>query len=151
MKFENLKNAPDHVFRRITGIKRSTFKVMVNLLSQALLIKKARGGRPYKLSIENILLMTLEYLPEYRTYATIGISYGLSESNTYKAIIWAESVLAASKEFRLPGKKALLNTDMELEVILIDATESRIQRPKKTAEVLLWKEKTALSKNSGCC
>jgi hypothetical protein len=31
----------------------------------------------------------------------------------------------------LPGKKALLKSNVEFEVILIDATETPIERPKK--------------------
>jgi hypothetical protein len=31
----------------------------------------------------------------------------------------------------LPGRKALLKSDVEYEVVLIDATESPIERPKK--------------------
>ncbi len=76
--------------------------------------------------------MTLEYLREYRTYAHIGASYALSESNVFANIRWIENVLIRSKEFRLPGKKALLtNDDDEIEIILIDTTKSPIERPKK--------------------
>ena len=75
--------------------------------------------------------MTLEYLREYRTYAHIAISYGVSERSAFQTIRRVENVLIKSKEFRLPGKKALLKTDHEFEVILIDATESPIERPKK--------------------
>ena len=42
-----------------------------------------------------------------------------------------EDVLIKSGAFSLPGKKALLETDNEFEVILIDAAESPIERPKK--------------------
>jgi hypothetical protein len=72
-----------------------------------------------------------EYLREYRTYLHIAGSYGLSESNTYETIKWIENTLIKSKEFSLPGKKALLKSEHEFEVILIDATETLIQRPKK--------------------
>jgi hypothetical protein len=34
--------------------------------------------------------------------------------------------------FSLPGRKALLKSDMEYEVVLIDATESPVERPKKS-------------------
>ena len=40
-----------------------------------------------------MLLMTMEYLREYRTYAHIGMSYGISESNTYYAIRWIEDTI----------------------------------------------------------
>jgi hypothetical protein len=93
--------------------------------------KKIKGGRSNKLSMENRLLMALEYLREYRTYAHIAASYGIAESNVYKNIRWIENVLIKCDEFKLPGKKALLKTDHEFEVILIDASESPIERPKK--------------------
>ncbi len=44
--------------------------------------------------MEDRLLMTLEYLREYRTYAHIAASYGLSESNTYENIRWIEDTLS---------------------------------------------------------
>ena len=106
---------------------------MVKVVIEAEKEKKAKGGRPNKLSIENRVLMMLEYLREYRTYAHIGASYGLSESNVFTNIRWIEDVLVKRKEFRLPGRKALLKSDNELEVMLIDATETPIERPKKNS------------------
>src|ERR1700733_10534505 len=75
--------------------------------------------------------MTLEYLREYRTYFHLGQSYGLSESACYRNCKWVENTLITSKAFSLPGKKALLKSDPEFEVILIDATESPIEGQKK--------------------
>ena len=134
MKYENLKLASDQQFRRVTGVKRKTFTKMIELLEVAEKKKKAKGGRPNKLSIETRLLMAFEYLREYRTYLHIAISYGLAESNTFEAIKWVENTLVKSKEFRLPGKRALLESDNESETILIDATETPIERPKKNSE-----------------
>jgi hypothetical protein len=131
MKWESLQIANDKLFRRIVGVKRKTFNRMVELLTEAQKQKKARGGRPNKLSIPERLLMTLEYLREYRTYAHIGMSYGLGESNTYTTVKWVENVLIKSGEFRLPGKKELIKTDNTIEAVLIDATESPVERPKK--------------------
>ena len=133
MKFENLINLSGQQFRRITGVKRSTLDKMVEIVSAADKIKKAKGGRPNRLTIENRILMTLEYLREYRTYLHIAASYGISESNTFENIRWIENILIKSKEFSLPGKKALLKSDHEFEIVLVDATESPIERPKKNS------------------
>ncbi len=133
MKYEKLKISSEKNFRRVTGVKRKTFEVLVSILKEAQKIKKAKGGRPNKLSIEEMLLMTLEYIREYRTYLHIATSYGIAESNAFEAIRWVENTLIQSKEFRLPGRKALLKSDNEFEVILIDATESPIERPKKNS------------------
>jgi len=131
MKYKNLQRLSDGQFRRITGVKRKTFEKMQGIIEAAHIKKKARGGRPNKLSIPEMLLMTLEYLREYRTYACIAVSYGLSESNAFTTIRWVEDILIKSKEFNLPGRKALLKSDHEFEVILIDTTETPIERPKK--------------------
>jgi hypothetical protein len=131
MKYNNLKISSDKDFRRVTGVKRQTFYAMLEILKTAHQLKKSKGGRPNKLSIEDMLLMGLEYLREYRTYISISRSYGISESNTFETIKWVENTLIKDGKFSLPGKKALLKSDMEYEVILIDATESPIQRPKK--------------------
>lgn len=131
MKFENVKKLSEKQFRRITGIKRKTFETMLETMQEADKIKKAKGGRPNSLTVENRILMALEYLREYRTYAHIAASYGVSESSAFQTIRRVEEVLVKSKDFRLPGKKALLKSDHEFEIVLIDVTESPIERPKK--------------------
>lgn len=131
MKFEQIKEESLDGFRRLTGIKRPTFDVMIRILSDAEAALKSQGGKPNKLSIEDRLLMTLEYLREYRTYFHISRSYGISESSCYRNIRWVEDTLVKDGQFSLPGRKALLKSDVEYEVVLIDATESPIERPKK--------------------
>ncbi len=131
MKFANLQNTNDKNFRRVTGVKRSTFTKMVEVITLAERVKKAKGGRPNSLSVEDRILMALEYLREYRTYLHIATSYGLSESAAFQCIRWIENTFISNKEFRLPGKKALLKSDHEFEVILMDVAESPIERPKK--------------------
>ncbi len=43
-----------------------------------------------------------------------------------------EDTLIRDGTFPLPGRKALLKSDAEYEVILVDATQSPIERPKKS-------------------
>ena len=118
-------------FRRLTGVQKETFIQMITILKEAEKQRMSQGGKPPRLAIENRLLMTLEYLREYRTYFHLGQSYGISESACYRNCRWIENALIKSKIFSLPGKKALLKSDTEFEVILVDATESPIERPKK--------------------
>lgn len=131
MKYEQVKILSDEQFRRLTGVKRVTFDRMIKILEEADKKKKAKGGRRNKLSMENQLLMALEYIREYRTYFHVSQSYGISESSCYKGIKWIEDTLIKHPDFALPGRKALLKSDMEYEVVLIDATETPIERPKK--------------------
>ncbi len=105
---------------------------MVEILEVEDKRKKARSGRKSKLCIEDRLLMALEYIREYRTYFHIGQSYGMSESNSFKIIRWVEDILIKHPDFALPGKKELLKSDVEYEVLVIDGTETPVERPKKS-------------------
>jgi hypothetical protein len=131
MKYEQIKEYSDKQFRRITGIKHATFETMLNILEAAHKEKHKRRGRKPKLSIENRLLAALEYWREYRTFAHIAASYGISESSMHTSIRWIEDVLIKDGTFSLPGKKALLKGGTEYEVILVDATETPVERPKR--------------------
>jgi hypothetical protein len=130
-KYETVSKLSFCDFKRLTGVQKSTFIEMISVVKEAENKKTSRRGKPSHLSIEDKLLMTLEYLREYRTYFHLGQSYGLSESACYRNCKWIEDILIKSKEFSLPGRKALLRSDTGFEVILIDATETPIERPKK--------------------
>jgi len=135
MRYNNLLGLEEEKFRRLTGVKRATFEKMVWILKEADQKKKMKGGRRNKLSLEDQLLMSLEYIREYRTYFHIGQNYGISESSAYKAVKWVEDTLIKHPDFSLPGRKALLKSEMEYEVMLIDATETPIERPKKDKSI----------------
>ena len=137
MKFETVKELDDEKFRRLAGVKRTTFGRMVLILEQSNKDKKIHGGRKNKLSVENMLLMTLEYIREYRTYFHISQSYGVSESTAYKTVRWIEDTLIKHSDFALPGRKALLKSDVDYDVVLIDATETPIERPKKSKSTFI--------------
>lgn len=136
MKYPQIQGLEDEKFRRLTGVKRSTFEKMLSILKDANIKKKAQGGRKNKLCIEDQLLMSLEYIREYRTYFHTSQSYGVSESSAYKTIKWVEDTLIKHPDFSLPGRKALLKSDMDYEVVLIDATETPIERPKKDRNII---------------
>lgn len=121
---------------------------MVAVMQQAK--QQLKPGRPSKLGIEDQVLMTLEYLREYRTYFHIAQSWRIYESTAYRIIRTVEDTLIASGKFRLPGKKKLLEPNHEaasfggkdssrkclIKIVVVDVTESPIERPKKTETVL---------------
>lgn len=76
--------------------------------------------------------MTLEYLREYRTYFHIGKTWGVYESTAFRIIQKIENILMKSGVFSLPGKKKLIDSDRQLKTVVIDVTESPIERPKKS-------------------
>ena len=135
MKYHLIFRYEDEKFRRITCIKPTTFAKMVEILREAYEAKHKRRGRKPKLSIEDMLLASLEYWREYRTYAHIAASYGVHESSLFRIVKWVENTLIADGTFSLPGKKALLDTEAEYDVVLLDATESPVERPKKDSNI----------------
>ena len=128
-----LSQLDDEQFRRLTGVKRETFRAMLRILRTAHRRKKARGGAPNKLSVRMMLLLTLEYLREYRTQFHIAAAYGVGERTAGRVIRWVEDTLVKDGTFSLPGRKELLKSDTAVEVVLIDATETPAQRPKKNS------------------
>ena len=134
-KYKNLNKLNDKSFKRIIGVKRETYKVMLEEFKKYEKDRKKHhgiGGRKPKLCEEDKLLFMLEYYREYRTLAHMGFDYGVSEAVGSKLVKEVESVLIKSGKFSLPSKRALYANDIELDFILIDVTEMPIQRPKKS-------------------
>ncbi len=86
-KFEKIN---EENFKRIVGVKRSTFEVMVNEYKKAEEERKKghkKGGRKPKLSKEDRVLFMLEYYREYRTLYYMGLDYGISEGQASKEVV----------------------------------------------------------------
>lgn len=141
MFWEKISTHPAVKFKRLTGVELKTFKLMVKEVKTHDAKKVQKKGnarsRPYQLSVENQILMLLMYYREYRTQFHIGETYGLHESNVGKNIRRIENILKKCKQFSLPGKAKLSGTNHQFEVILIDATESPIERPKKNSTYII--------------
>lgn len=129
MGTDSLSRLSDEQFRRLTGLKRPLFQKMIQTLHASQRYRK--GGNRRRLSLEACLLMTLEYWREYRTQFHIAHSYGVDEATVNRTIRWVEDTLIKSGEFSLPGRKALHKSELEWSVIVVDATETPIERPKK--------------------
>jgi len=134
-KVDKFEKVNEENFKRLVGVKRSTFKVMVEMYRKAEKERKKGhkiGGRKPKLCEEDRVLFMLEYYREYRTLYHMGIDYGISEGQASKVVRDVESVFIKSGKFSLPSKRVLYEADSPIEFIFIDATESPIQRPKKS-------------------
>ena len=118
--------------KRLSGVKPALFQEMVEVLKHELPKPRQRGGQP-KLSIENQLLIALEYWREYRTYFHIGQSWGVHESTVCRIVHRVEDKLIKSNKFSLPGRKTLVSTEVEWQVVVVDVGESPIERPQKNS------------------
>lgn len=142
MRYEQVQQYPRAQFKRLCGVMPETFEWMLETLQRAQKRKKL-PGRPSKLSVENQLLLTLQYWREYRTYFHIAAAWGIHESSAYRVVRKVENQLMASGRFRLLGKKSLTDPDQDFDVVIVDVTETPIERPKKNKSFT-----TAASKDS---
>jgi hypothetical protein len=85
MRYEQVKHLKPAEFKRFWGVKLETFEKMVEIVSLHSQQKK-KTGRPGKVSLEDQVLMTLEYWREYRTYFHIGQAWGVTESTACRII-----------------------------------------------------------------
>jgi hypothetical protein len=88
------------------------------------------GAKP-KLDLGDRILVALEYWREYRTYFHISTNWGISESTICRIVPWVEERLMQTGCFRLSGKQQLVRGFGTPSVVIIDVTETRIERPKR--------------------
>ena len=135
MLWKEVQQIRGEQFQRLTGVKKSTFQKMVEVLEQSQLARRkhASRGRPPKLSVEDQVLMMLMYYREYRTFFHIGLTYGISEVQCWRIVTTTEKILLQSKVFRLPGKKQLHQSEVQWHTVVMDVSEHPIERPKKNS------------------
>src|SRR5215216_1299993 len=132
MSYERIKDLRPTDFKRYCGVEPETFRRMVELVSKRLTKTRRKSGRPPKLSVEDQVLLTLEYWREYRTLFHLATSWGLHESNVCRIIRRVEDILTKSRAFKLPGKKKLQLADHRIGFVVVDVAETPVERPKKS-------------------
>lgn len=142
MAYSELQQLSDGEFKRLCGVGRQTFAEMVEVLSPHLIRRGRRGGQA-KLSVEDQLLVTLEYWREYRSQFHIGVSWGVHETTVGRIVSQVENLLIKCGKFRLPSQRQLYQPGWEWQVMVVDAGEIEIERPKKNRNT-----STVASKNA---
>lgn len=125
MRFIQVSQYGEQQFYRLTGVKREVFDLMVEVVLAA----RSRRGRPTTLSVQDQLLLTLCYWREYRSQFHVASSFGVSEATVCRTVKKIEHALLKDKRFHVPGKKVLQDSSLDLAVIVVDASEQRVERP----------------------
>ena len=140
---DKLLGQNDAGFKRYTGIHKATFNGMLEAMQQYE-AAKTKSGRPSTLSLEEQIVLSLTYWREYRTLYHISMDFGIHESSASRIIRKVEDILMDSGKFELPKKlPSRVDDDINWSVVIVDATETPIERPKKTKETT-----TAVRKNN---
>lgn len=100
---------------------------MLVCLEQAQASVYQKGGRKLKLSLADLLMATLQYLREYRTYEQIAADFNIHESNLIRKSHWVEDTLIQNG-FHLQKQSVEEN-----DIVIIDATEVKVNRPQKSS------------------
>jgi hypothetical protein len=122
-------SAPD--FRRLLGVKRETFEAMLAALTRREAAKKKKG-RPPDLTLEQQLLLALQFWREYRTHYHLAAEWQVAENTVRRTIQRVENALVKSGAFSLPGRRKVGGVEPQWQVLVVDVTESPIERPKKS-------------------
>ena len=100
-----------------------------------------RGGQN-KLTVEDQLLIALEYWREYRSQFHIGVSWGVHETTVGRIVNKVAELLVKCGKFRLPSQRQLYQPGWEWKVMVVDVGEIEIERPQKNSNAT-----TVASKN----
>jgi hypothetical protein len=146
-RYEKAMKLSEKDFKQIIGVKKETYEEMLEELRRAYAEKHKRRGRHSKLPLEDQLFLSLKYWRQYVTQKELSFEFEVGEATTHDVIVWVENTLVKSRKFSLPGRKVLCE-DAEIEIVLVDVTESPVERPKKTAGVVFWKKETTHHQNT---
>lgn len=144
------------IFRAMTGLSVAEFDSVVrDLLPRLVQAEYKRlsrphrqrdigGGHPFELSTTDQILLTIVWLRLYPTHAVLGFLFGVSDTTAGRYLARLVPLLEAAGRdtMRLPDpgrkRRRTLNTLFEalpeLEAIVIDSFEQRVQRPPTRAE-----------------
>ena len=147
---KRIENLAEEKYQVLFGIHKETFEKMLTMLEVAYKEMRKKGGAPRKLSVLDMLIITLGYYHDYRTMENIAFDYEVHKQRICEAVAWVEQTLVKDGLFSLPSKRELTNTESEVIVAITDVTECETERPKKTKRILFRKAKMSHDKGFAC-
>jgi len=146
---KKISDTNEELFKRLNGVTRNTFNKMLSILQKEFDKLHKNGGKPPKLTPEAKLYITLKYLRQYPTMDSLAAEYGVCKGTICLAIQWVEDTLIKDGSFALPGKRALKRKSASIQYIVVDVTESPINRPQKEQKAYYSGKKTAYVEDTG--
>lgn len=114
MPYRELQSLSGAEFKRLCGVSRETFSEMVKVARPTLERRGQRGGQA-KLSVEDQLLVALEYWREYRSQFHIGVSWGVHETTVGRIVRKVEDLLALVWQVPATEPAAVVPTGLGVE------------------------------------
>jgi len=130
IKYDVIKKRSD-IFSSLFGISVKEFEDIFHkvepLWKKSVLDQYKRPGRFSKNDLSGQILQVLLYYRHYITQEFVGMLFGLNKANVCRNIKRLEPILSQVMSF---PKRDNLSPE-EIQDLIIDATENRIERPKK--------------------
>jgi hypothetical protein len=145
-RIERVKAMKPADFKRCYGVQFQTFEIMVKTYQEAQNAKK-KAGRPAALSLEEQVLFSLEFWREYPTMFHHAFEWKIHETTGLRTVRRVEEALIESGAFSLPSKRVLLE-ELSYEIVVIDVTESPIERPKKSRNDTIAAKRNAIPRKA---
>ena len=131
IRYIDIQTLTDIQIKRLTDIFFFFFNEILAKLKSHIPAKDS----PCILDLEDQLLLCLSYWLEYRTLFHVGITYSISEATASRIVRHVENCLINSNLLNLK-KKLPKGTGMDWNIVIVDATETPLQHPKKTKDKL---------------
>jgi len=128
---KRIEKLREEKYQVIFGITKSTFEAMLVIVESAYKEMRKKGGKKRKLSVLDMLIITLGYYHDYRTMENIAFDYGVHKQRISEAVAFVESALIKDGSFSLPSKRELLETSSNIVIAIVDVKEQETERPKK--------------------
>ena len=128
---KRIENLDEEKYQVLFGIHKATFDAMLIILENAYKEMRKKGGRVRKLSVLDMLIITLGYYHDYRTMENIAFDYGVHKQRICEAVAWVEQTLIKDGAFSLPSKRELINvnTSVGLERGLLSLSADSLVEP----------------------
>jgi hypothetical protein len=122
---------------------------MLLILQMAFNEPHKNGGKPPKLTPEDKLRIALKYLRQYPAMDSLAAEYGVRKGSICLPVQWAEDTFAQDGAFAPPGKKKLKRKPASIRYIVVDVTESPVNRLKEGQKAYYSGKKTARLEDAG--
>ena len=133
-KYKQYKQYKDNKFLRLVGLNKNKFEIIVTEFLDYVKLNTNKDwsprGKKASFNLVDKLLLTMRYLRDYPTFIVLGLEFGISESYANKIFNKVSKTLPKLASLKLPS---LNNLDEKvLQRVIIDVSEQRTERPKKT-------------------
>lgn len=126
-----IKEYKEEDYPIIFGVKK-TFEKMLEIVDNQYELEHKKGGRKDGATPQERLEITLKYCRQYLTHRYLAKEYNIAKSCISSIVKWTMKVIVNNSNFSLPNKVENITDNSEVRVI--DATETKIDRPVKHQE-----------------